>query len=562
MEKIISKLSIFALLVIFMISHESSSQFFLKSYDLPPVTTRTEYGYSIERNFDGTIAGRWTIAGVSNSMPNAGDFDWMFLKLSNTGVVNCSVLLGFSLADSCFSHIQLDALPRRNVLAGFYEAPNGREKASFSMLDSSCSHFLSKQIMDSLRHEYRQVVKNPADIFTLAGYIQTFISPGDYKNHILASQYSPAGALLWAYNYLPPFPWVDERAFSITYQPFDGTYAITGITNRFTGPAGSYQVFIMKITAAGLPVWYKGYSPMAGMPSNAKKIIALPDGGFAVTGNCSGFDPSGDVFVLRVTAAGAIVWENTYGMPGISEQSESIIYQPSDLSLVFTGSISMPGLTEDILLSKITLAGGAPVWSRRFPNPAGIDRGYDLKEAPSPVGYSVTGKLFHPTSMSLDPFFLKTDAAGRVTPVCQDSLQLQPRTGQWYGDCARQIMQLTDIIINPQVVNPVTAERNICGTLTGITQNSEVPDNFQLKQNYPNPFNPTTKLEFSIPENGTVSLKVYDVNGSLVSVLLDNFRIKGSYSIEFNASGLSSGIYFYELKSGGLTETRKMMLVK
>lgn len=94
-----------------------------------PVGTRTDYGYSIERNFDGTLTGRWSVAGVSNSTPNAGSFDWMFLKLTNTGSVVCSSLLGFSLADSCFSHIQFSNNQRRNVLAGFYRAPKRQGKS-------------------------------------------------------------------------------------------------------------------------------------------------------------------------------------------------------------------------------------------------------------------------------------------------------------------------------------------------------------------------------------------------------------------------------------------------
>ncbi|MBZ0202245.1 MAG: T9SS type A sorting domain-containing protein [Ignavibacteria bacterium] len=558
----ISKFGLFcAFLLIFSVYH-SNAQYFIKSYDLPPFTTKTEYGYSIEKNFDGTVIGKWSIAGVSNSVPNAGSFDWMFLKLTNSGTVTCAALLGFSLADSCFSHIQQSSLPRRNVLAGFYRAPNGREKASFSMLDTNCFHYLSKQILDSLRHEYRQVVKDPSDAFTMAGYIQTYISPGDYKNHILASQYSSAGVLMWAFNYLPPFPWVDERAFSVTYQPVDGTYAITGITNRFTGAGGPYQVFIMKVTAAGLPIWYKGYSPMPGAPCDAKKIIAMPDGGFVVTGNSTAFDPLGDIYVIRVTSAGAVLWQNTYGVPGVMEQSQSIIYQSSDMSLVFTGSAAPAGSTEDIILSKITSAAGAPVWTRRYPNSAGVDRGYDLKEASSPIGYSVTGKLYHSTSVSDDPFFLKTDALGNVTAVCQDSTNLQPRPGQWSGDCARQIYQLTDVQIQPQTVNPTTAERSICGTVTGINSNNEIPKGFILKQNYPNPFNPSTKIEFSLPEDGKVSLRVYDLSGKEVSVVLNSFKQKGNYSIDFDASEFSGGVYFYELKSGSYSETKKMVLIK
>jgi Secretion system C-terminal sorting domain len=556
-----SKFSIFCAFFALILTLQSNAQYFLKSYDLPPFTTRTELGYSIERNFDGTVAGRWSISGVSNSTPNAGSYDWMYLKLTNSGAVTCATLLGFSLADSCFSHIQQNT-SRRNVLAGFYRAPNGREKASFSMLDTTCTHFISRQILDSLRHEYRQVVKNTADVFTLTGYIETYIPGGANKSHILASQYSPSGVLMWAFNYIPPFSWVDERAFSIAYQPTDGSYAITGITNRFTGATGPYQVFIMKVSAAGLPIWFKGYSPMPGAPSDAKKIAAMPDGGFAVTGNSTAFDPMGDVYVIRVTSTGAVVWQNTYGMPGIMEQSQSIIYQSSDMSLVFTGSALPSGSTEDIILSKITSAAGMPVWTRRYPNTAGADRGYDLRESTSPSGYSVTGKLFHSSSLSYDPFFLKSDAFGKVTAVCQDSTMFQPRPGQWSDSCQRQILQLIDITIQPQVVNPTAVERVVCGSLTGIGSINEIPAEFSLEQNYPNPFNPSTKIGFSLPEDGIVSLKVYDMTGKEVRKITEGFRIKGNYSFEFNANELSGGVYFYELKSGNFTQTKKMVLVK
>jgi len=550
------------LIGLYMLGNNAFAQYFFKSYDFPPFTTRTEVGYSIERNFDGTVAGRWSVAGVSNSTPNAGSFDWMFLRLTNSGAVSCATLLGFSLSDSCFSHVQLSGLPRRNVLAGFYRAPNGREKASFSMLDTTCTHFLSRQILDSLRHEYRQVVKNPSDVFTLTGHIQVYISPGDYKNHILASQYSPTGSLIWAFRYLPPYPWVDERAYSITYQPFDGTYAITGITNRFTGPTGPYQVFVMKITAGGIPIWYKGYSPMPGAPSQSRRIIAMPDGGFVIAGSSTAYDPMGDVYVFRITSAGAIVWSNTYGMPGISELSESIIYQASDMSLVYTGSVTPTSSTEDVILSKITSAAGLPVWTKRYPNTAGADRGYDLKEATTPFGYSVTGRLYHPTSASNDPFFLKTDAFGNVTAVCQDSTIFQPRPGYWTGDCARQPMQLSDVQIQPQVVNPTPVERALCGSVTGIGSNNETPNRFVLKQNYPNPFNPSTVIEFSIPKDGNISISIYDASGKEIAVLVSGFKTKGNHSVDFNASNFSSGIYFYKLKADGFEQTKKMLLVK
>jgi photosystem II stability/assembly factor-like uncharacterized protein len=91
---------------------------------------------------------------------------------------------------------------------------------------------------------------------------------------------------------------------------------------------------------------------------------------------------------------------------------------------------------------------------------------------------------------------------------------------------------------------------------------NSLPTQYSLKQNYPNPFNPTTKIEYSIPETGNVTLKVYNAIGEEVTTLVDNFETAGAYSVNFNASSLASGIYFYRIESGGFTEVHKMILLK
>ncbi len=103
----------------------------------------------------------------------------------------------------------------------------------------------------------------------------------------------------------------------------------------------------------------------------------------------------------------------------------------------------------------------------------------------------------------------------------------------------------------------------------GINQiSSIVPDKFTLSQNYPNPFNPTTNLEFGIPASqgesklGFVSLKVYDVLGKEVASLVNGNLNPGIYKYDFDASGLTSGIYFYTLKVNEFSETKRMMLLK
>jgi hypothetical protein len=88
------------------------------------------------------------------------------------------------------------------------------------------------------------------------------------------------------------------------------------------------------------------------------------------------------------------------------------------------------------------------------------------------------------------------------------------------------------------------------------------PSSFQLYQNFPNPFNPITTIFYSIPKNGLVTLKVYDILGTEVTELLNEVKETGSYSVTFNAADLPSGIYFYTLKSGNFTATKKLILLK
>jgi len=88
------------------------------------------------------------------------------------------------------------------------------------------------------------------------------------------------------------------------------------------------------------------------------------------------------------------------------------------------------------------------------------------------------------------------------------------------------------------------------------------PNKFSLSQNYPNPFNPSTMIQYSVPNSGNVVLKVYDVAGREVQTLVNQVQNPGSYNVLFNASNLSSGVYFYKLVSGSYSDIKKMILVK
>ncbi len=101
-------------------------------------------------------------------------------------------------------------------------------------------------------------------------------------------------------------------------------------------------------------------------------------------------------------------------------------------------------------------------------------------------------------------------------------------------------------------------------SITNVTEEEDagIPDRFSLEQNYPNPFNPSTVIKFQIPENSHISIKVYDVLGKEAAILVNEELKAGFYSVTFDASGLSSGIYFYTLQADNFYSTSKMILLK
>ena len=99
--------------------------------------------------------------------------------------------------------------------------------------------------------------------------------------------------------------------------------------------------------------------------------------------------------------------------------------------------------------------------------------------------------------------------------------------------------------------------------LTGIVEDNNIqPAEFNLYQNYPNPFNPTTIINFQLPQTGHVTLKVYDILGKEVATLVNELKNQGRYSVNFDASGLASGVYIYRIKVNDYISTKKMLLVK
>ena len=99
-------------------------------------------------------------------------------------------------------------------------------------------------------------------------------------------------------------------------------------------------------------------------------------------------------------------------------------------------------------------------------------------------------------------------------------------------------------------------------TAIDANKNIGVIKKYELSQNYPNPFNPTTTIEYSIPEMTEVSLIIYDVLGRVVETLIDDRQSAGTHKVDFDASRLATGVYFYRLTAMGISMSRRMVLFK
>ena len=130
-----------------------------------------------------------------------------------------------------------------------------------------------------------------------------------------------------------------------------------------------------------------------------------------------------------------------------------------------------------------------------------------------------------------------------------------PVSGAW-------ILRIQDMVSgNTGVLKSWCIELNY-QTVLGNIETVEIPNNYSLKQNYPNPFNPVTTIKYGIPKGSNVFLRIYDVMGREVAILVNEQKNAGVHSVGFNSENLSSGVYFYKIEAGNFTDVKKMVLVK
>ncbi len=287
-------------------------------------------------------------------------------------------------------------------------------------------------------------------------------------------------------------------------QTEDDGYIIAGSTHSFG--AGNSDLWLIKTDALGDTLWTRTYGGSS--VDRAYYIQQTADAGYIITGSTHSFGAGNyDVWLIKTNASGDTLWTRTYG--GRGEDCGNAVQQTDDKGYILSGyTSSFPAGIRDAWLIKTDDASGDIIWTKTFGG-GDHDAGYDVRQTPD-GGYIIAGYTSSYGSGGSDVWLIKTTSD--VNPIYED---------------------------------------NIDNT-----------SDYDLHQNYPNPFNPSTTIEFDIHSSGFVSLKVYNIVGQEVAILVNKELSQGNHKVEWKPENLSSGLYFYKVETTGYQETKKLILMK
>ena len=337
--------------------------------------------------------------------------------------------------------------------------------------------------------------------------------------------------------------------------PGDDGYIIGGITG--SDVAGITDGWLIKTDLLGNSNWIKKYGGSGNEELHC--VEQTSDGGYITTGWTSSYSPAyEDVYLFRTNATGDSLWAKTYG--GSESDLGLSVKQTSDQGFIIAGwTRSLGSGSNDVYLIKTNTVGDT-VWTKTY---GGVynEEAHSVLQT-SDGGYILVG-FIQTAPGNIDIWLIRTNSEGNTlwTKTIGGSGDDRGRSIQHTADGGYIIAGWTSsfgagssdmwiIKIAPEVSNVPNNNQN------------QLPETFALNQNYPNPFNPSTTIKYGIPERTFVGMRIYDILGREVEMLVNEELDAGYYEIDFNATKLSSGIYLYQLKAGDFIQTKKMILLK
>jgi hypothetical protein len=314
---------------------------------------------------------------------------------------------------------------------------------------------------------------------------------------------------------------------------------------------GGTDYYLIRLNLDGDSLWSRTYGDVNFQ--YAYDVEYTNDSGFIIGGHD---DTSYDIYLVKTDANGDTLWSQLLGVPGIDYFSS--IKQLFDSGYICAGGSNPLGSDEACLLIRTDSLGNEQ-WSQRY------DTGQyeDLNDIDITTegDYISVGYLWHPDYNPMDILVVKTDQNGSVV------------WSQTFGgdaiDEGKSIQATSDgaYIIAGRTYSYGAGGADFwllkIGDQTAVEElSANGIDNDSILGIFPNPFNSATKIKFMLSEPLIVKLTIYDLLGRQVQTLVNDHKRAGTHTVTFNASHLSSGVYFYRLQAGDVVETKRMVLLK
>lgn len=394
----------------------------------------------------------------------------------------------------------------------------------------------------------------------------------DYRSNngypdIYAQRVSPVGIMIWTANGVDICSQAASQRGPKILSDGSGGAFVTWYDNR----AGDYDIYTQRIGSAGAVQWTTNGVATCTMGTDQMKPDICTDGAGGAIISWYDYRSSTDynIYAQRVGPGGAVVW----GVDGVV-MNNNVAYAQIDPKIVSDGlggaiiswTDYRTGITSDIYSQRVNST-GAVQWTAT---------GIIICTA---AGDQVKSQLVSDGNNGAYITWEDHRNAGNsdiyAQRIASNSVINWAATG--YVICSAGSDQLNPAIVSNGNLGAIVVWQdyrsgnnfdiyeigfNITGVIAIENTGTVSPDEFNLSQNYPNPFNPATKIEFSIPNSSLVELTISDVLGRDIYTLVNEQLSAGNYSVNFNAANYPSGIYFYKIKAGNFTDTRKMILIK
>ena len=325
---------------------------------------------------------------------------------------------------------------------------------------------------------------------------------GDDYNYVTI-KYNPSGVKQWESFYNGLTDCSDDESKSIALDGLGNVY-VTGSSEG--SKYGDNDFLTVKYDSYGNQVWTARYDGPDSLSDDAYSIAVDSSENVFVTGRSNAIATGYDYATIKYNSSGVQKWVQRYDGPSNNDDI------PHDLVLDALGNVYVTGQSQQWLNDYVTIKynfSGVQQWLQRYNGPSS---GEDIAVS---VKVSSSGNVFV--------------------------------SGTSFGSGTGMDYATIKYSQSPTAVNQST---------------SNLPAEYLLAQNYPNPFNPVTTIKYSIAKEGNVKLTVYNVIGSKIATIVNEYKPAGNYSIQFNGSNLASGIYLYRLESGNYSTAKKFILMK